>query len=139
MSSRFKEALAIAERVHLLQLDKGGESSFSHVLRVSEQFENESHKIVAILHDSLEDFEGPKEELLSDIYSKVQLTFEEKEALLLITRSKEDTYFEYIAKQKAISKEVKVADILDHLDPIRVHNLADSMIKRYEKALRILV
>ena len=51
-------AIKIAVNVHEGQTDKGGNPYILHPLRVMMSVESESEKIVAILHDVVEDSDG---------------------------------------------------------------------------------
>ena len=62
------------------------------------------------------------------------------EAVDLLTRKKEDTYFDYIHKIATsgdkLAIEVKLAYLVDHLE--KAYTLKPSLKKRYEKAIIIL-
>ena len=86
---------------------------------------------VAFLHDLLEDTEFTAD----DIKDK-----EVREAVVILTRKADETYFEYI--QRIIDSDnkyayfVKLADISDHL--LQIETLTPSLKDRYEKALKML-
>ena len=87
---------------------------------------------LALVHDLYED---------TDI-DKYTFTGQFNNDLLLLTRDKNMTYFEYINeihnKEKVSNAYiVKIADLIDHLT--RRETLSESLLDRYEKAIKILV
>lgn len=87
--------------------------------------------VVGLLHDLLEDTEFTAK----DIDDK-----NVREAVVILTRKPDETYFEYIQRivdsDNKYSYFVKLADISDHL--LQIETLTPSLKDRYEKALRIL-
>jgi (p)ppGpp synthase/HD superfamily hydrolase len=53
--SDLKRAIEIAREAHFGQVDKGGANYIDHPLRVMERVDGEHAKIVAVLHDVVED------------------------------------------------------------------------------------
>ena len=90
----------------------------------------------AYLHDVVEDTKYD----LNDLRNQIALNVNEIQAIDLLTRQKDQTYFEYIAKIKDSKNElairVKLADIRDHLN--LKETLKPSLEKRYRKAFKIL-
>ena len=64
MSDRLSRAIVFAANYHAGQKDKGGEPYILHSLRVMMKMETEEEKVVAVLHDVLEDTEATEEEIL---------------------------------------------------------------------------
>ena len=91
-------------------------------------------KVVAFLHDIVEDTPTTIEDIEHMFGIRIA------EAVDLLTRKKEDTYFDYIHKIATsgdkLAIEVKLADLADHLE--KVDTLKPSLKKRYEKAILIL-
>ncbi len=131
------KALLIALKAHYKQLDKGGKPYILHPLKVSFKVKNNKVKIVALLHDVLED---------SNKYSIDDFNFlddEQKESLLLLTHDKNVGYFDYVKKikQNEIAKEVKKQDLIQNLNLSRLKNIRQKDIlraKKYLDALEIL-
>lgn len=119
------------------QKDKGGHPYFLHPLRVSMPTKSKRAKIVALLHDVLED---------SNKYKITDFNFldeEQKEALLLITHNDNDEYFEYVKriKQNKISREVKLMDLKDNMNLKRLKDISkddEERLKKYRIARDIL-
>ena len=114
---------------HKGQKDKGGNPYFLHPLRVSMATKNKRAKIVALLHDVLED--SNKYEI-NDFYF---LDEEQKKALLLLTHNDSDEYFEYVKriKQNKIAREVKLMDLKDNMNLKRLKDISKDDEKRLEK------
>lgn len=93
---------------------------------------------VALLHDVLEDTEVTSAGLMNEGLGDGHVL----KALHAITRSTDETYFEYIKRvsRNEIARVVKIADLTDNLNGFRVFgSYADhSLVKRYRKAMSIL-
>lgn len=132
----FLKAIFIAIKAHKGQKDKGGRRYIFHPIKVSLGVKSKDAKIVAILHDVLEDSNYTIKDLNF-------LTYKQKKALLLLTHKKDEDYFEYIYKIKknTIAKEVKLSDLKQNMNLKRLKNIDKKDIKRYDKyteAIRIL-
>lgn len=126
---KYIKALFIMLNAHKGQKDKGGHPYFLHPLRVSMTTKNKRAKIVALLHDVLED---------SNKYEIKDFNFldeEQKEALLLLTHNDSDEYFEYVKriKQNKIAREVKLMDLKDNMNLNRLKDISKDDEKRLEK------
>ena len=123
------KAFIIMLKAHWKQRDKGNHLYIFHPIRVSRKCKSKSAKLVALLHDVIED--NPN-------YSIEDFTFldeEEKEALSLLTHSKDVAYFDYInnVKSNKIAREVKLSDLKDNSNLNRLLTVTDKDIKRLEK------
>lgn len=117
-------------------MDKGGQPYILHCLRVMNQMDTEEEKIVAILHDTVEDGVTTIEELIKERFSQNVIY-----ALILLTHKKETPYDEYI---KAIATDplatkVKLADLKDNSDITRLKGLTKKDFDRMEKYHRSYV
>lgn len=125
----YKLALKIATQAHKGQFRKDGVTPYiSHPIRVAQQFKDDYRKTIAVLHDVLEDTDQD----LSMFPKKVT------DVLKILT--KKGDYFSYIKKisENEIATQIKIADILDNLAD-DCFQIPDSQIKRYYKALKILI
>lgn len=116
--------------------DKGGQPYILHCLRVMNQMDTEEEKIVAVLHDTVEDGVITIEELIKERFSQNVIY-----ALILLTHKKETPYDEYI---KAIALDplatkVKKADLKDNSDITRLKGLTKKDFGRMEKYHRSYV
>lgn len=106
---------------------------YTHSTEVAARVEGKA-KVVALLHDIVEDTPATIEDI--EFMFGIRIA----EAVDLLTRKKEDTYFDYIHKIATsgdkLAIEVKLADLADHLE--KVDTLKPSLKKRYEKATLML-
>lgn len=112
-------ALKLAYEAHEGQVDKAGASYILHCLRVAEAMTTTEEKIVAILHDIVEDTEITFEWLEHEGFSEEVVT-----AVKAITRELEEPYNEYLRRvaQNELAYKVKLADMMDNSDVTRFKN-----------------
>jgi hypothetical protein len=134
-----ERAIEIAVEAHKGQLDKGGNPYILHPLRVMISVDLELEKIVAVLHDVVEDSNWTFEALLAEGFS-----IEVIEALKSVTRNSDnEDYDSFIQRAigNPIGRKVKIADIRDNLDVTRIPDIGEKDLQRiskYKKALKIL-
>lgn len=137
-----EQAIAIAARVHEGQVDKAGQPYILHPLRVMFRLGSDEERIVAVLHDVVEDSDVTFEELEREGFSDRILT-----ALEGVTKRPEeegDAGYEAFVKRAAenpLARRVKIADLLDNMDLTRLSELSERdfrRLDRYVKALRYL-
>ena len=108
--STLQTAIEIAVRAHAGQFQKSpaDEPYITHPLGVMARVEGLETKIVAVLHDVLEDTQVSASELRAAGFSERVL-----HALELLTRRKEDSYGEFILRCAAdpLAVKVKLADL----------------------------
>lgn len=133
----YARAMQIASFAHAGQTDKGGNPYIEHPIAVAEQLKEDELKVVAILHDVLEDSDMTAEDLL-----KSGFPCEIIEAVQVLTYKKTDsgTYEEYIARvaKNRMAKAVKISDIRHNMDLSRIPNPGTRDLKRCEKYKRAL-
>lgn len=123
------DAIECATFAHDGQLDKGGAPYIEHPLAVMDLLadEPEDVRVVAVLHDVLED---------TDVVPE-GLTDAQAAALDAISRRPhpEETYREYVERVAAndIARKVKVADVRHNLSPSRAAALEEGERKGLEK------
>ena len=122
------KAIILATENHKGQLDKGGHPYILHPLRVMVNVKSLKAKIVAILHDIIEDTDITKEDLLT---------------IELLSKSKKEDYIHYIRRIKGnpLAKEVKMADLQDNMDLTRLNKITEkdlNRVEKYKKAYSIL-
>ena len=134
-----ERAIEIAVEAHKGQVDKGGSPYILHPLRVMMSVNGESEKIVAVLHDVVEDSVWTFDALLAEGFA-----VEAIEALKSVTKESEDEGYDLFiqrAMQNRIGRKVKIADLRDNLDVTRISDMTDKDVKRinkYKKALKLL-
>lgn len=128
-SGHLEKAIRIAVNAHYEQKDKGGKPYIFHPLRVMDNCASLETKIVAILHDVVEDTDVEMESLALEFPSKII------EALKLLTHRADVAYMDYIEKIKEnpISREVKIADLKDNSNTSRLIDMTNKDVERLKK------
>ena len=127
-----QKAKDLARQAHQGQKDKAGNDYITHPLRVSERCKTLKAKIVALLHDTIEDTY-----VTPDLLRQQGFDEEIVEGVLSVTRKDGETYARFIerAATNAIGKEVKIADLKDNMDVRRLHDLGEEEFLRLRKYL----
>ena len=134
-----ERAIEIAQEAHKGVKDKGGHDYINHPIRVMHAMSNDQEKIVAILHDVVEDSDWTFDRLKEEGFEDSVI-----ESLRCVTKySEEEDYQEFIkrAATNKIATKVKMADIEDNLDLSRLGTLTEkdlTRIEKYKKALKYL-
>lgn len=133
-----EKALLLAAKAHTGQVDKGGAPYILHPIRVMLACEGEKEKIVALLHDTLEDTALTAADLRREGFSE-----EIVQAVLCLTRRQEEDYMGYIARvgRNPLAARVKCADLQDNMDISRIPAPTEkdfARIRKYEQACQRL-
>ncbi len=136
----YNETLEFVKKAFEEKKDKGGKPYIEHLLFVANKMETEEEKIVALLHDIVEDIEGITLDTLR------QMGYSEKivKAVDAMTKRKGEDYEDYLkrVKQNPIARKVKLADIEHNMDLSRIENPTEKdyerIEKKYKKALKLL-
>lgn len=129
----FDRALQIAIHAHKGQKDQAGRVYVMHPIRVAERCKDPRAKIVALLHDTIEDTPVTAEYLRSEGFSEEIVS-----GVLSVTKREGETYDDFVARaaENAIGKEVKIADLEDNMDIRRLKEISDRDVQRLRKYLR---
>jgi len=131
-----ERAIQIAAETHAGQVDKGGAPYILHPLRVMMTMETEEERIVAVLHDVMEDYPKLGPERVSDgRFSEVVI-----DALIALTRRPDEDYAGFIARvaQNPLATRVKIRDMMDNMDLRRIANPTPQDHDRVKKYARYL-
>ena len=136
--STLEKAVGIAAQAHAGQADKAGAPYILHPLRVMLAVASLDERIVAVLHDVVEDTDWTFDRLRTEGFGEPIL-----EALDAVTRRDDESYEDFVqrAAKNPIGRNVKRADLLDNLNLSRIQAPKPSdhdRIARYQKALRLL-
>jgi (p)ppGpp synthase/HD superfamily hydrolase len=128
-----EEAIALAAQAHRGQVDKAGQPYVLHLLRVMFRVETEQERIVAVLHDLVEDTGYTFDDLRALGYPA-----EIVEALDCVTRRPEESYEQFVdrAAVNPIARRVKLADLEDNMDIRRYTSLTERDLARLQRYLR---
>lgn len=129
-NEQFQIALELAVEKHKNQTDKAGNPYILHPLHVMENVNSKEGKIVAILHDIIEDTDVTEDYLL-----KIRLSKRIVDAVVALTRSEDMDYQEYIKNLSSnpLAKEVKLADLEHNMDLKRLPTLEEKDLERNRK------
>lgn len=129
----------MAVQAHDNDLDKGGMPYILHPLHVMDCVEDIDAKIVAVLHDTIEDTHQTLEGLRVAGFSDTII-----DAVDAITKRKLEKKEAYWARVKAnpLALQVKIADIAHNLSPKRLAVLSEDernyLRSKYAKAIKFL-
>ena len=128
-----EKAMILAATAHMGQLDKGGNPYILHPVRVMLRCNTLEEKIVAMLHDTLEDSDLTADDLVKEGFSK-----EIVDAVVTLTRKTEENYMEHIQKvsKNPLATTVKLSDLADNMDLNRLPGLTPKDFQRLERYLR---
>lgn len=131
-------AIRIAVNAHFGQLDKGGEPYIFHPLRLMGSVSTIEEKIVAVLHDVVEDSSYSFSDLEKSGIPEVCI-----DVLKLLTHDKDVPYMDYIKEiaTNSIAKAVKLADLRDNSDLSRLKVITEKdkeRLKKYQLAIEYL-
>ena len=130
-------ALLLAIEYHKNQIDKAGLPYILHPLYVMNKVKSIDAKIVAVLHDILEDTD-----LTAELLLQKGISSENVKRIQLLTHSSNLSYFNYIRKIKesndSITIEVKEQDLLHNSDLTRLKYISEKDYNRHLKYLNAL-
>lgn len=128
-------AIKVATEAHKNQKDKGGNPYIEHPKAVAARVDNLEHKIVAYLHDVVEDTE-----ITLDGLSEMGFTYRIVNSVRLLTKTDKLTYEEFLKRLKADdnARHVKIADLRHNMDISRIPEPTEKDHKRIEKYKRSL-
>ncbi len=129
-----EDAILLAAEAHRGQVDRAGKPYILHPLRVMQSVESETEKIIAVLHDVVEDSALTLDDLRASGYSEEVVA-----AIDCLTRRKAESYAEMIERIKPnpLAVRVKLGDLADHSDVRTLKRLENDdfeRLKRYQAA-----
>ena len=129
MNEKVLAALRFAEAMHKGQVDKAGIPYIEHPKSVASMVDGDEAKIVALLHDTVEDTSATVEEIRSMFGDRVA------DAVACLTHDKSVPYMDYLAKIKEndLARKVKLADLKHNMDLSRIPNATDVDVQRVNK------
>lgn len=150
MTPSIESTISFVAEAHKGQLDKNGQPYILHILRVMNRlgmYASEEERLVALLHDILEDTPvtdtqlselGYSQKIIDAVYSVTKRWDEDVKG-----PGSEEAYFRAIkrASENKIGRRVKIADLGDNTDPKRNNTTISSLdrLAKYNKALVMLL
>lgn len=125
-----ERAVWIAAKVHEGQIDKAGAPYILHPLRLMMKMKSIEAMIVAVLHDVVEDSPWTIQRLRKEGFSEKVLS-----AIDCVTNRENESYDEFIdrASGNPLAREVKLADLEDNLNTLRISELQERDLRRIAK------
>ncbi|MFC4159504.1 hypothetical protein [Chitinimonas lacunae] len=133
-----ERAIALAATLHAGQVDKAGAPYILHPLRLMLRLPDEAGRIVAVLHDTVEDCGISFDSLRAEGFSEAVIA-----ALDAVTRREGESYEDFIIRAAAdpIGRRVKRADLEDNSDLSRIAEPGPHdwvRLEKYRRALSLL-
>jgi len=112
---------------------QGGYPYIEHPLRVMKGVESLEEKVLAVLHDVLEDCDVSRDQLIEEGIPEYLV-----EKLEILCKRKNEKYFEYIDRVKVdkLTINVKLSDLQDNMNLSRLKIITEEDKKRLEKYIK---
>ena len=135
MTQTLERAIAIAATAHAGQVDKGGAPYILHPLKVMLRMNTLEQRIVAVLHDVVEDCGVSLDDLRKEGFSEEVLS-----AIESVTKVPGESYEDFVdrAAQNPIGRVVKLADLEENSDLSRIDSPSWEDLERVEKYRRAI-
>jgi len=133
MNELLDKAIELAKKYHEGQFDKGGYPYIEHLLRVMKGLESLEEKVLAVLHDVLEDCDVSRDQLIKEGIPEYLV-----EKLEILCKRKNEKYFDYIDRVKVdkLTINVKLSDLQDNMNLSRLKIITEEDKKRLEKYIK---
>jgi len=131
--SLLERAIAIAVRAHAGQKDRYGAPYILHPLRLMCQVDSQEEKIIAVLHDVVEDTEWNFKDLAREGFSEQII-----KALDCLTKREQEPYEKFVERsaRNPLARRVKLADLEDNMDLRRTDRLKPKEVERFNKYVK---
>lgn len=134
-----EKAIGIAAEAHTGQRDKAGAPYILHPLRMMLRMQTDEERIVAVLHDVVEDSDWTLDGLRAEGFSDAVV-----EAVDALTRQEGESYEAFVVRagQLSLARRVKLADLEDNMDTTRlgaITEVDEARLARYERARQHLL
>ena len=128
-----EKAIHLAVEAHSGQRDKAGDPYILHPLRMMLTLDTPAEKMVAVLHDVVEDTPWTLDGLRSQGFSE-----EIVEAVACLTKQDGESYEDFIerAAGHSIARRVKLADLEDNMDVRRLDTVTNEDQERFARYLK---
>jgi (p)ppGpp synthase/HD superfamily hydrolase len=135
MTQTLERAITIAATAHAGQVDKGGAPYILHPLKVMLRMSTLEQRIVAVLHDVVEDCGVSLDDLREEGFSEEVLS-----AIESVTKVPGESYEDFVdrAAQNPIGRVVKLADLEENSDLSRIASPSWEDLERIEKYRRAI-
>ncbi|MFK1019532.1 GTP pyrophosphokinase [Pseudomonas aeruginosa] len=119
-----------AEQPLLGQFSVSGNTYILHPLRLMARFTDPFEQAVSLLHDVIEDSDTTAEDLLNEGFPENVV-----EAVVLLSRRRGESYEVFIERicPHPLARKIKLADIEDNLNVLRLASLGEPDLRRVSK------
>ena len=136
--STLEHAIALAAKAHEGQIDKAGAPYILHPLRMMLRLSTPEERMVAVMHDVVEDCGWTLEQLKGEGFSEAVVAGVES-----VTKREGESYEDFVlrAAKNPLGRRVKLADLEDNSDLSRIANPMDKdyeRLEKYRKAIELL-
>lgn len=131
-----EKAIQIAARAHAGVPDKNGQPYILHPIRVMLGVEGDTARIVAVLHDVVEDTDVTFDDIAAEGFSKDVI-----DALKLVTHQSGQSYADYViaCQDNPVARQVKLSDLRDNSSLNRILLRPDRLPKDSARVMRYLL
>ena len=141
----FNIALRIAMQAHDGQVDRAGQPYITHPLRMASRTQDPDERVVAILHDAVED--GLENDVTFATLREAGFPPHILEAVDNLTRRRRETfpnldsdepYEDFVERSTGspLSRAVKLLDLQDNMDITRLPKVKESDLERLNRYLK---
>ena len=133
MNELLEKAATLCVTMHQGQTDKAGKAYFLHPMRVAMACATDEERIVAMLHDIIEDTEITPDFLLDEGFPEYIV-----EAVLSVTRQEDESYEDFIKRcaLNPIGRQVKIRDLEDNMNICRLNQVTEQTAKRLTRYIK---
>jgi (p)ppGpp synthase/HD superfamily hydrolase len=133
-----EKSLKIALKAYSGKKDKAGKTYILHPLRIMAKMGTEEEMAVALLHDVIEDSDYTSEDLLGEGIPSAVV-----EAVQLLSKIDGESYDQFVGRviENALASKVKIADIEDNINLLRLESVGKKdlvRVAKYHKAWKKL-
>jgi len=128
--SDLDKAIQLATKIHAGQKDRYGKPYILHPLQVMMRVNTDQEKIVAILHDVIEDSNLEAKDLAEQGFSPEIVT-----AVDCLSKRDSEKYQDYIERvlPNPLARKIKLADLEDNMNLERVDHLEEKDFQRFAR------
>jgi (p)ppGpp synthase/HD superfamily hydrolase len=128
-------ALQIMAQAHAGQVDKAGQPYVLHPIRVMMRLATLEERVVALLHDVVEDSDLTLDDLRARGFSPAVVA-----AVDCLTKVEGETYDAFVSRvlTDPLAARVKIADLLENIDLTRLTEVREADLARVAKYHRAL-
>ncbi|MDH5179062.1 MAG: GTP pyrophosphokinase [Gammaproteobacteria bacterium] len=125
-----EKSLEIALKAYTGQLDKAGAVYILHPLRIMAKMTTPEEMAVALLHDVIEDSGFTAQDLLQE-----GIPGEVVDAVVCLTKRDGESYEDFVDRvsKNSLARRIKLADIEDNINILRLECLRDDDFVRLKK------